>query len=160
MTVLVRVPDTSSLIRIKQIVRIDRQWELFQQLQASVDAGEIAMSRQVINEIGDVAHPDAPGVWARGMRDRLIHPLDVDEGYVQRVMRETRRLVEANEQKDVADPYVLALALQLEAEGKTVEVVTDDLVDHLPRKIALATACNHFNVAHVSCEEFLTAIGF
>ena len=160
MSQTVRVLDTSSLVRIKTLVRIDRQWELFQQLQTLVDAGDIAMPRQVIKEIGEVAHPDAPGVWARGMRDRLRHSLDVGSDFVRHVMLVAPNLVEANQQRDVADPYVAALALELQKAGLNVEVVTNDVVDHLPLKIALGTACDRLAIPHISCEEFLRAIGF
>ncbi len=107
-----------------------------------------------------MAHPDAPGVWARGMSHRLKHALDVDYEHLRRVMQEAPNLVEANQQKDVADPYVVAMALQLAGGGESVEVVTDDLIDHLPTKIALGTACDRLKVPHISCQDFLTAIGF
>lgn len=160
MSHLVHVFDTSSLIRIKTLVRIDRQWDLFELLRDMVDRGEIAMPRQVIREIGEVAHPDAPGVWARGMTHRLKHPLDIEYEYIRRVMKVAPNLVEANQQKEVADPYVVALAMQLVAGGESVEVVTDDLVDHLPSKIALGTACDRLKLAHVGCQDLLSAIGF
>ena len=156
----VRVLDTSSLIQIKTLVRIDRQWDLFQHLQAMVDQAELAMPRQVIKEVGEVAHPDAPGVWARGMRDRLQHTLDVDPIYLKQVMQAAPKIIEANQQHDVADPYVVALALELTAAGLVAVVVTNDLVDHLPQKIALSTACDRLKVPHISCEEFLKQIGF
>ncbi len=156
----VRVLDTSSLVNIKVLVRVDRQWDLFQHLQAMVDGGEVAMPRQVIREVGELAHPDTPGVWARGMTHRLQHPLDVEYEHLRRVMKAAPNLVEANQHKDVADPYVVALALQLMADGHAVEVVTDDLVDHLPTKIALGTACDRLKLAHRTCQAFLTLVGF
>jgi rRNA maturation endonuclease Nob1 len=160
MSRVVRVLDTSSLIRTKTIVRVDKQWDLFQHLQAMVERGELAMPRQVIREIGEIAHPDAPGVWARGMTQRLKHPLDVEYEHLRRVMQVAPNLVEATQQKEVADPYVAALALQLVAGGQDVEVVTDDLIDHLPTRIALGTACDRLKLAHIGCQDFLTAIGF
>jgi Domain of unknown function (DUF4411) len=155
---LIRLLDTSSIIDIKKQVPVDKQWDLFRRLEDLVDAGEIAMPRQVIREVVEVAHPDAPGVWARGMQRRLQHPLDVDYEYVKEVMRVAPNLVEANQQKDVADPYVVALALQLRAAGEQVEIVTDDVNDHLPIKIALATACDRCKLPHITCAEFLSAV--
>ena len=145
---------------MKVLVRVDKQWDLFQHLQALVDGGEVAMPRQVIREVGELAHPDAPGVWARGMAHRLQHPLDVEYEYLRRVMKAAPNLVEANQQKDVADPYVVALALQLMAGGERVEVVTDDVTDHLPTKIALGTACDRLKIPHTTCQTFLTSVGF
>jgi len=139
-------------------VPVAKQWDLFRKLEDLVDLGEIAMPRQVIREVVEVAHPDAPGVWARGMQRRLQHPLDVDYQYLKEVMRVAGNLVEANQLKDVADPYVVALGLQLRAAGEAVEVVTDDIQDHLPTKIALATACDRLRLSHITCAQFLAAI--
>jgi hypothetical protein len=129
-------------------VPIAKQWDLFQRLAELVDSAEIAMPRQVIKETAEVAHPDAPGVWARGMQKRLRHPLDVDFEHVQAVMAVAPKLAEPNQQGDPADPYVAALAVQLRKDGMTVEVVTDDVIDHLPVKLALATACDLLKIDH------------
>jgi hypothetical protein len=94
------------------------------------------------------------------MAQRLQHPLDVDYKYVRQVMAIAPNLVEATQRKDVADPYVVALALQLKDAGEVIEVVTDDFVDHLPIKVALGTACDRLQIAHISCEDFLTVLGY
>jgi predicted nucleic acid-binding protein len=155
---VIHLLDTSSIIDIKKQVPVDKQWAVFRRLEDLVTAGEIAMPRQVIRELVEVAHPDAPGVWARGMQPRLQHPLDVDYEHVREVMRVAPNLVEANQQKDVADPYVVGLALQLRAAGEKVQIVTDDVKDHLTNKIALATACDRFSLPHITCAEFLAGI--
>ena len=82
------VLDTSALIAFKYLISGPEQWQAFERLTVLVDEARIAMPRQVLNEVAEVAHPDVPGVWAPGMRDRLRHPLDAAFEYVQRVMRE------------------------------------------------------------------------
>lgn len=139
-------------------VPLSKQWDVFQRLAELVDLGEIAMPRQVIKETAEVAHPDAPGVWARGMQSRLHHPIDVDFAHVRTVMAVAPKLIEPNQQADPADPYVAALALQLRAAGVQVEVVTDDVVDHLPIKMALGTACDLLKIDHRSCKDFLAVV--
>lgn len=139
-------------------VPIARQWDLFQRLADLVDSGEIAMPRQVIKEMAEIAHPDAPGVWARGMQKRLRHPLDVEFQHVQTVMSAAPKLIDPNQQGDPADPFVAGLAIQLREAGLTVEVVTDDTVDHLPTKMALGTACDLLKIAHRTGVQFVAIV--
>jgi len=153
------VLDASALIAFKYLVSGSDQWQAFERLTVLVDEARIAMPRQVINEVAEVAHPDVPGVWAPGMRDRLRHPLDADFEVVQRVMREARDLVDAESTKDAADPYVAALALQLSAIGQRTVVVTEDRIDRKPIRISLASACELLGVEWTDGLTFLTTVG-
>jgi hypothetical protein len=153
------VLDTSALIAFKYLISGPEQWHAFERLTVLVDEARIAMPRQVINEVAEVAHPDVPGVWAPGMRDRLRHPLDGDFEYVQRVMSEAGDVVEAESTKDEADPYVIALALQLSAIGQRTVVVTEDKIDHRPIRISLASACEVMGVEWTDGLTFLNTVG-
>lgn len=54
------VLDSSALIAMKTIPVSD-QWQVFRQMEDMVTEGEIALPRQVINELKEIAHPDVPG---------------------------------------------------------------------------------------------------
>ena len=151
------VPDSSALIKIKRIVPGASQWDAFRKLEGLVDGGAIAIPRQVINEMGRIAHPDAPGVWAQGMRGRLIHPQDPDYKHVEAVMAGAGEVVDPNKTEEDADPYVLALARQLGSD-KLATVVTDERVDRLPIKICMTTACNRLHIPVCTTEDFLSAL--
>ena len=56
-------------------------------------------------------------------------------------MEKVGNVIEPDTDSDPADPYVLALALQLWRENKRVCVVTQDIVDRLPLKISIRSAC-------------------
>lgn len=91
------------------------------------------------------------------MRDIQQHPLDPEWEHVQRVMAEAGDVVDPNKTKEDADPYVLALALQLLAEGRDVCVVTEDRVDRI--RIAVTTACDRLGIPHCSVRNFLGGLG-
>lgn len=151
------VLDTSALVKSKFIVSVADQWHTFKLLEDMVRAGAVAMPRLVIREIAEIAHPDMPGAWAPGVRDIQQHPLDPEWEHVQRVMAEAGDVVDPNKTEEDADPYVLALALQLLERGHDVCVVTEDRVDH--DHIAVTTACGRLGIPHCSLRDFLGELG-
>jgi Domain of unknown function (DUF4411) len=157
MGAVVWVIDTNCLIALKRVA-IGEQWELFTQLEKMVIDAEIAMPRQVIREASTLLHPDVPGVWAKGVERKLQHPLDVDYELLGEVMEVAGDVIEDRSASDPADPYVLALALQLQRADLSVTVVSDDIVDRLPLKISMATACKRLGLGRVGTEPFLSAI--
>jgi Domain of unknown function (DUF4411) len=153
------VLDTSALIRFKQLIPVTDQWAAFKWLEGLVARGEIAMPRQVIAEAATIAHPDVPGVWASGVRKALLHPLEPDHQWIVHVMDVAGDVVDRQSDRDEADPWVCALSLQLSSSPQRVVVVTEDVVDRLPIKISMATACGRLGIAHCSAREFLDACG-
>lgn len=151
------VLDTSALVETKTLVSVADQWNTFKLLEEMVQSGSIAMPRLVIREISEIAHPDLPGAWAPGVRDLQSHPLDPDWEFVQQVMRKAGDVVDPNKNKEDADPYVIALALQLERDGYDVTVVTEDRVDR--NRIAVTTACSRLNLRHCSARELFADLG-
>lgn len=55
------VLDSSALIDAKTILKVGSQWAAFKQLEQMVLNGQIALPRQVVNEVSKIAHPDLPG---------------------------------------------------------------------------------------------------
>ena len=151
--------DTSALIDFKHLLPVSDQWNAFVRLESLVENGWIAMPSQVLTEATNLIHPDLPGAWAAGMRRRLQHTRDPGHHFIQCVMREASDVVDHDKTAEDADPYVLALALYLRERGRDVVVVTNDVVDRLPTKISLATACARMNVDTATAKDFLAAAG-
>lgn len=149
--------DTSALVEAKSALSVADQWQTFKLLEDMVRAGTVAMPRLVIREISEIAHPDLPGAWAPGVRDSQQHPLDPEWEHVRRVMAEVGDVVDPNKTKEDADPYVLALALQLVQQERDVCVVTEDRVDR--NRIAVTTACDRLGIPHCSVRDFLGGLG-
>lgn len=74
---------------------------------------------------------------------------------VVHVMAVAGEVVDQEAEREVADPYVIAHALELIADGYDVTVVTEDHIDRLPLKIALTTACDRLHVQHARLHVFL-----
>lgn len=155
---MVYVLDSSSLIRSKGLIPSSDQWAAFKKLEDLVDQGNLAMPRQVINEVSEMMHPDLPGAWAPGVRSRLQYPLDPDYKHIQRVMADAGEVVDPNKTSEDADPWVAALALHLRAQGLDARVVTEDHLDK-GSHIALTTACERLGIPHLSMSDFLATQG-
>lgn len=147
------VLDSSSLIRTKEIVSVSNQWAAFKHLEEMVKAGQIAMPRQVINEMSEIAHPDLPGAWAPGMRNNLQHSQDVQYDDLAHVMSLAGDVVDVNKSSEDADPYVLALAYGLQRTDIRTCIVTEDTVDR--NRISIATACQRLTLEWIGIREFL-----
>ena len=138
------IVDSSALIKAKTIVAVNNQWASFKHLEQMVIEGRIALPRQVIKEMSEIAHPDLPGAWAPGVRGSLQHPLDAGYDYISHVMSVAGDVVDVNKASEDADPWVLALALHIREDGYAVCIVTEDVVDR--NRISIATACSRLNI--------------
>lgn len=150
--------DASALIRIKKVSQQD-QWAMLKQMEKMVVAGELAFPRQIKVEVTEVMHPDAPGVWAAGVFDSTPHPKSPDYSYMGQVMSSPAKdVVDPTKPKEDGDPWLLALALELVADGYEVIVVTEDTKD-TPVRIAVTTACNHLGLDWCSLQDFMDMCG-
>jgi hypothetical protein len=79
---------------------------------------------------------------------------------VKQVLAVAPRLLDTNKPKalDEADPYIAALALQLQRERQTVTVITEDRKDS-PRKLSLTTACGLLRLVVLPIEAFVEQQG-
>ena len=152
------VLDASALIECKQRIPVDQQWQMFSDMESLVLDGRIAMPRQVIREVSGGTWPDAPGVWAGGMRRKLVHPIDVPVALLRAVLDLTPNVIEANATEDAGDPYVLAMAMQLSIEHDVV-IVTEDVVDRLPLKQSLRAAAEAHGLPWCNLTDFASTLG-
>lgn len=158
----VYVLDASSIIAFKQVVKARDQWGFAKYLEELVASGRITFPRQVAREVGGQRHIDLPEAWALGIEPDIVVRRSPDPRYLEEVMAVAADVIEANAENDPADPYVLALALQLwrENEAEDCYVVTEDQVDRLPIKISIRTACMRLGLNCIGTREFAEAISF
>lgn len=66
--------------------------------------------------------------------------------------------LEASHDREVADPYVAAMALELSERYTSTRVVvaTNDTVDRLPAKLSLAEGCRRLRLDYWKPDEFLS----
>ena len=146
--------DSSAAINFKTLP-IDRQWEFGDILLDLIGAGELLFPSQVHRELTDpqlIRHPDMPGAWvARAWRLMKPHPAPKDTT-VREVLRAHPDLIDVNAQHDQADPYVVALAVELSRAGDPVRVVADE-----GETRALQAACRTFGIDVEDLSQFAQA---
>lgn len=157
--------DSSAIIQIKHLIPSSAQWDIFKRLEELVISGIIAMPRQVISEVKTDSHPDVPGAWVAGIKKHLQHPLDPDFELIRLVMSEVGDVVDKEKGREEADPYVIALALQLIRDNWSVTVVTEDIKDRIHRhdnrqgKRSLKNACEIMDIEVCLTSDFIDRIG-
>ena len=155
---LVVVVDTSALIAFKGLVKIDDQWGLLMRMSDLVREGAITFPKQVAKELAYGQYPDAPGAWIGNAKGDICHPQPAEDTLVK-VLEIAPQLVdyEATADREVADPYVAAMAHEVETRhnGCRVVVATNDVVDRLPLKVSLRTACEGLGVEVWSPEDLI-----
>lgn len=158
--------DSSAIIQIKHLIPSSAQWDLFKKLEELVISGIIAMPRQVISEVKTDSHPDVPGAWVAGIKKHLQHPLDPDFELIRLVMSEVGDVVDKEKGREEADPYVIALALQLMRDNWNITVVTEDIKDRIHRhdnrqgRRSLKNACEIMGIEVCLTSDFIDRIGF
>ena len=143
--------DSSALINTKSAIRVGEQWDFFDALLQRVRSGLVVVPRQVMKEISESRWPDMPGAWAATAYHQSPYANDADYEWVQEVMARTPDIIEVDAEVNKADPWGLALALQLASDGMEVVVVTNDNRDR-PTKISLASACRSFGIESIDLE--------
>jgi len=154
------VIDASSLIEAKKVVAPANQWQLFKLLETMVEESGLFFPKQVTTELEQARHTDTPEAWALAQGPKVTQAYDPDITFLQHVMAVAGDVVDADAEDDPGDPYVLAQALELADAGFDVCIVTEDVVDHLPLRISMATACVRLKLRHCQLQAFLADIGF
>jgi len=91
-------------------------------LSAMVERGRIAFPRQVVREVAEHDHPDATGAWIAHAA-KSLHYSYPDDDTVAHVVRQVPELIDPSKSVDQADPYVLALALEIADMDANFEVI-------------------------------------
>ncbi len=152
----VYVIDASSLFNAKRYIQAKHQWGFFNETMTKlVERRELLITPQVENECERAKHPDVPGAWALAIADHFPGVRDPDMNTVKEVLRGHPKSIDPDGEKEQADPYVVARAVELQNAGEDVCVVTDDVKNRLPAKSSIADACAGFGVDWIMLAAFL-----
>lgn len=156
----VLVADTASLIEVRAAVGREyerRVWSHFSELARQ---GLLIWPPQVTEEL-DRGIPDDPALnWIRSHASSCEKKSDL--ATVREVLRVAPTLVDPDNPREQADPYVIALAMDTVSAGglfaSGVMILTDDRRDK-PRKISLASAAGLLHIPSVPIRVYLTSRG-
>lgn len=149
------VLDTQMIIAIKQRMKPSEQWGMLLFLTDLLDAGYVTYPKQVWQELDRAQHPDGPGIWAIGAR-RLRRYGEPSDDSMADVLGVVPGLLDPNEERNYADPYVVTLAYELQDRfpGSRVVVATENTRDR-GELVSPATACKRLGIECLDWEGFL-----
>ena len=147
------VIDSDALIDIKLEIGVAEQWDAGVDIVHAAENHKLLMPIQVHNEVVNVRHPDFPAPLASKVWN-IIH----GRTNVRPSPRALRAVLETelswigtlgSEEEDIADPYVIALALDLKQvrQGETVAVVSHDNL--------VRSTCDSLGLSCLELTEFL-----
>ena len=137
-----------------------QMWDFFEtEMTPLVESGRVTIPVHVERELRpDAPHPDVPAAWAFAKARLGRVRREPSPERVRSVLSVFPRLVDPDKEREDADPYVVALALELKDAGHDVVVVTHDVTDRAPVDTSIKTACDHFGIEVMDLEEFRAAI--
>jgi hypothetical protein len=119
------VVDTSSLLGVRETFGRSRESKLLSRLSELAAENAVVFPPEVLDELerGALSEPDPPLVWARNNRGNAEKKASLET--VRAVLRLVPDVLDPDIPHEQADPYVLALALDLQGLGLyQVTVVT------------------------------------
>ncbi len=156
MSDLTYVVDACSLFNMKRHLKAAHQWDFFNEtLTEMVNRGGLLVTPQVETECGYGEHPDVPGAWVLAKASSYPGVRNPSEHTVRQVLARWPKLVNSDKEREDADPYVVARALELQKARVQVCVVTDDVLNRLPITVSIATACDDYGIDWTSLAGFL-----
>jgi hypothetical protein len=154
------VIDTSSLLVVRERFGRNNEQTVFSSLTALVTTGNLFFPPEVYGELerGCGTEPDPPLRWARSIREQAERRARFET--VQAVLAVAPDVLDPDSPYEPADPYVVALGLDMRVEvsGIEVTIITDDRRDK-PGKLSLATAAGLVRLPTVPLFAFLRAEG-
>ena len=141
--------DSSALIDMKTHRPLEAQWDIAVSLLDLARLGQVMFPATVHREMVELNHPDVPGVWA-AKASTIQGVLQEPQGKtVREVLASHGTLVDQSDPNEAqkADPFVVALALELDRQGAEVVVVSKD--EEVQR------ACQTFSIPVESWAQFL-----
>lgn len=151
---LLVVLDSSVVINLKRLLKVTEQWPFLLVLTERVEQGTVGWPRFVKQECTTVRYPDAPGAWLAGQASQPFREPDYET--VAEVLG-VAQLVDTEAEEEVADPWIVAMALELRAEHPHARVViaSDDVVDRMPQKESIRTACERLGIERWCCQDLI-----
>jgi hypothetical protein len=155
----VRVIDTSSIIEVRQRFGRSNERKVFSALTSLIKKGELIWPPEVTHEVEAALIADSAVRWVKANREIAERSAKLET--VKSVLFQAPTLIDSNATREQADPYVVALALDV-ASGDLfppkVTVVTEDRRDK-PGKLSLATAAGLLGLPTVPLHALIASIG-
>ena len=159
----VSVIDTSSILQVRRIIARQEQQGIYDKLTVLVQGDSLFFPKEVVVELERWSNPDPsstdlPLEWVKTNSHKATkHGVHFDE--LKLVLEQVQEVHDPDKLGvEEADPYVLALAIHLQNQGKQVMVLTEERKDR-PDKISMTTACGVLRLHCLPIHMFLRING-
>ncbi len=160
--------DTCSIIEVRRAFPRATQRLIYERFTELVGEGILIYPKHVLDELERTANPlniasDPPYAWAKAnAAEATKTPFSYDTVREVLAHPQARRVLDVYKTSgaDEADPYLLALALDLQrAEARrSVSVITEEKND-TPDKLSLNSVCGILNIPALPVAPFVSTLG-
>ena len=158
--------DSSALIILHNYYGTDILHEIWEELETLFSNGRIVSHKLVFDELTTNARkPDDLSRWISQKRQYFKNMTGVQAQYVASIIEEFPRLIDPNQEKDQADPWLIAQILedrsqpQLSFFGSNREfIVVSQESEKSPQKIP--AVCKRYDIQHFNLKEFFKFNGW
>ncbi len=149
MTENVYIIDTSSLIDLNRNTPKDVFPSIWQEMEDLIYSNRLFAPREVLNEIGE--SDDDLHEWAKKHRKMFVEITEGQLEIVRKIMDEFPSLVTSENKKYSADPWVIALAMEMSRQAtltadKRIVVTNEKLKEN---KVRIPFVCKHFSIESI-----------
>jgi Domain of unknown function (DUF4411) len=157
-TDVIWVIDTSSIAQVRRSIENAKKPGVFAKMGALVQCGRLLYTKQVVAElerVADPASPDPQYLWAKLHEAAACQPVP-SLAEIKAVLAAVPSVLDPDKDSgaEEADPYLLAVAVQLRVQAKDSRIVSEEIRE-TPRKTSLRTAAGLLGVPSVSLKAFL-----
>lgn len=157
------VIDTSSITEVRRKLSRSHQITVYASLTTFVNGGHLVFPTEVLKELERGSNPksnpqDLPLGWCKKVQGTAVSnpPLAT----VKEVLGQVSEVLDPDKPHgtEEADPYILALAVELKRNGRDVAIITQETANR-PGKLSLSSAAGLLKIPAVTMLPFLKSQG-
>ncbi|MFA5188285.1 MAG: DUF4411 family protein [Patescibacteria group bacterium] len=156
--------DTSAFLALSRtsetVIRIPD--ELWNHLENMMKDGEIISHRIVFDEIiSGTKNPPFITLWIRKKVAYFFPMSNAQIEQVSEIVKQFPGLIDYGREKEQADPWLIALAIEKSKNATLFEICLSIVVsqENPNSSIKIPAVCKYFNIKHCSLREFFDEIG-
>jgi hypothetical protein len=149
--------DSSSIIAVREQVSRVHERKVFNALSSLAAASRLCWPPEVTQEVETALIADSAVAWVRALRVPGERTAKLET--VKSVLQKAPLLVDPDATREQADPYVVALALEIASDdffAPLATIITEDRRDK-PTKLSLATAAGLHGIPTIPLRAFLSS---
>jgi len=155
--------DTSVFLQLHFINKIIPIPDVWQELDLLFDQKKIISHRYVFEEFySKTSKDDFIKLWIENKKGNFIDVTERQITLVSEILTKFPKLIDPNKESNQADPWLIALCIEIMEEPKLFETRNIVLVsqEKYSSNIKIPAACREFGVEHINLEQFFIINGW